>query len=133
VQSIFYPLEMYAKRREGISLSPIVRGPSYQGRTNGQVNFVDASAILNQDRLHVFLTNRSLNEPAVVHIKVEDHELSSLDGAELVTGPNAQAANSFEHPDLIQSQPFAELQIRQDKVTTELPPLSVVAMTFALA
>jgi alpha-N-arabinofuranosidase len=132
VQSIFYPLEMYSKRREGVALLPAVNGPFYEGKTNGQVNFVDASAILNQNKLNVFLINRNLDEPAVVKIDVGDRDLSALDCAELVTGPDAQAANSFGGPDLIQSQPFAEVRISHGKATAELPPLSVAAMTFLL-
>ena len=134
VQSIFYPFEMYSRRREGVSLLPVVRGPIYEGQTNGQVHFVDASAILNQNKLSVFLINRSLDEPAVVHIAVEDCRISSLDGAEVVTGPDAQAANSFERPDVIRSQPFTEARIDQKgQATVELPPLSVAATTFTLA
>jgi alpha-N-arabinofuranosidase len=132
VQSIFYPLEMYARRREGISLLPVVHGPFYESRTNGTVNYIDVSAILNHNTLTVFLINRSIDEPASVHINVENQDLSALDNAELLTGPDAKAANSFECPDLIQSQPFADVRISQGKATVELPPLSGAAMTFFL-
>ena len=37
IQSIFYPFEMFSKRREGISLQPVLQGPVYTGQTNGQV------------------------------------------------------------------------------------------------
>ena len=132
IQSIFYPLEMYSRRREGLSLIPVVLGPVYEGLTNGRVCYIDASSILNQNKLNVFLTNRNTNEPAIVHINVENQNLSALDDAEILTGPDAKAANSFESPDLLQSQPFAEIRINQGKATVELPPLSVAAMTFVL-
>ena len=41
-QSIYWPLAMLAERREGVSLRPVVKGPSYEGATNGLVNFIDA-------------------------------------------------------------------------------------------
>ncbi len=132
VQSIFYPFEMYSRRRAGVSLRPVVQGPSFESRANGLAQLIDASAILNQSQLNVFLTNRSPDEPAIVQISVEDCPIVSLDSAELVTGPDAQAANSFEHPDVIRSQPFTEVKISQGKATVELPPLSIAAMTFAL-
>lgn len=133
VQSIYYPLEMYSKRRKGVSLLPVVQGPTYVGKTNGQVHFIDTSAILNQDRLNVFLTNRSPDEPAVVQVSLEDRDLQALDSAELLTGPHPQAANSFESPDVIRSQPFGEVCFKQGKAAVELPPLSVAALTFTLA
>jgi len=98
VQSIFYPFEMYSRRRAGVSLRPVVQGPSFESRANGLAQLIDASAILNQSQLNVFLTNRSPDEPAIVQISVEDCPIVSFDSAELVTGPDAQAANSFRTP-----------------------------------
>jgi alpha-N-arabinofuranosidase len=132
IQSIFYPFEMYSRRRQGLSLLPVVLGPVYESQTNGQVYYIDTSSILNQNKLNVFLTNRSIDEPAVAHIDVENQDLAALECAEIITGPDAQAANSFGCPDVIQSQPFAEIRIRHGKATVELPPLSVAAMTFLL-
>ncbi len=133
IQSIFYPFEMYSRRREGVSLLPVVNGPVYEGRTNGRATFIDASAILNQSQLHVFAVNRHPDEAAVVEISVGDRDLVAFEGAELLTGPHAQAANSFECPDVIRSQPFAEVRLNCGKAAAELPPLSVTVMTFALA
>jgi alpha-N-arabinofuranosidase len=133
IQSIFYPFEMYSRRREGVSLWPVVNGPAYEGRTNGRATFVDASAILNQNRLHVFAINRHPDEAAVVEISLGDRDLVAFEDAEVLTGPHAQAANSFECPDVIRSQSFTEVRLNRGKASAELPPLSVTAMTFALA
>ncbi|MBN1993429.1 MAG: alpha-N-arabinofuranosidase [Anaerolineae bacterium] len=132
IQSIFYPLEMYAKRRTGISLQPVVQGPTYESRNNGQATYIDTSAILNNEYLNVFLTNRSLAEEATVQINLADGEIASLLNAELLTGPAAGAANSFEQPHLIQAQPFTEAHVAAGQATVPLPPLSIVAMTFRL-
>jgi alpha-L-arabinofuranosidase len=84
--------------------------------------------------LHVFATNRSLKEPASVHVKLADRAILTLESAELLTGPSAKAANSFEKPDVVRSHPFAEtgvdMKIAHSEVSLELPPLSVAAMTF---
>ena len=69
VQSIFHPFAMMARRRDGVSLRVAVDGPSYEGRTNGRVPFVDASAILGEGVLHVFLINRSERAAAPVSIE----------------------------------------------------------------
>src|SRR5262245_34126825 len=52
VQSIYYPFEMFSRRREGISLKLVVQGPIYEGKVNGQVSYLDTSAILKGNLLH---------------------------------------------------------------------------------
>jgi alpha-N-arabinofuranosidase len=123
---------MFSQRRNGISLRPIVEGPSYKGRTNGQVHVVDTSAILNADRLSVFVTNRSPQGPGTVHVSLSDRPIVALDDTDILTGPNAKAANSFAQPAVIRSQPFTDVHIAGGSATIELPPLSVAAMTFRL-
>jgi alpha-N-arabinofuranosidase len=132
IQSIFYPFEMFSRRRDGISLRPIVSGPTYEGKTNGQVPYIDASAILNGNRLHVFATNRSLEDPAGLRVRLSDGGLAALEEADLLTGPDAKACNSFEQPDVVRTVPFTEVKFAADEAFLELPPLSVVAMTFRL-
>jgi alpha-N-arabinofuranosidase len=136
LQSIFYPFEMFSGRRDGVSLRPAIDGPTYEAKTNGPAHYIDASAILRPGsdggKLHVFATNRCLDQPAVVRVKLVDHPIAALDNAELLTGPDAKAANSFEQPDVITSRPFADVKIGRGEVFLELPPLSVTAMTFGL-
>jgi alpha-N-arabinofuranosidase len=132
IQSIFYPFEMYSRRRNGVSLRTVVYGPTYEGQTNGQVHYVDTSAILNEGELSVFVTNRSPQEPAPIEVKIADRSIFSLEHAEILTGPDAKAANTFKQPDAIQSRPFADVRVKDGQATAELAPLSVVAMTFRL-
>lgn len=130
IQSIFYPFEMFSRRREGVSLRPVVTGPAYEGKTNGRVNVMDVSAILGAGKLHIFAVNRSLDETARVQVKLADREVTALESAELLTGPDPKAANSFEQPDVIRSRPFDEVKIAAGHAGFELPPLAVSALTF---
>ncbi|HEY3376492.1 MAG TPA: alpha-L-arabinofuranosidase C-terminal domain-containing protein [Armatimonadota bacterium] len=129
IQSIFYPFEMFAKRRDGLALTPVVDGPVYEGKTNGRTPFVDASAILDGERLHVFLTNRSMDTAAPVEIVVADHEVLTVESAELLTGANAKAANSYEQPDAVCARAYDGLVVKAGRGRCELPPLSVLAAT----
>ena len=132
LQSVFYPFEMFSRRRNGISLQPIVAGPAYEGKTNGRVNYIDASAILDGDRLHVFAMNRNFTESARVQVQVADRKISALESAESLTGPNAKATNTFEQPDTVKAQPFTDAQIVAGQAEVNLAPLSVTALTFRL-
>jgi len=129
IQSIFYPLAMFSQRRNGLSLQPKVVGPSYEGKTNGSVTYIDSSAILDDQHLQVFLTNRNLTDSAPVQIKLADQALTSLAGAELLTGPNPKAANSYESPNVIKPQPLTNLTFTNGTANLALPPLSVAALT----
>jgi alpha-N-arabinofuranosidase len=132
IQSIFYPFEMYAQRREGVSLRAVVDGPTYAGRTSGRVHTIDASAILGKNCLHVFATNRSLTDLATVRIKLVDRSIRALESADLLTGPGPKGANSFEHPNVVRSRPLEEVSIDPGEAGVQLPPLSVAAMTLVL-
>ena len=91
--------------------------------------FVDASAILGEGVLHVFLTNRS--ERAAAPVSIEPAGLS-VDGARLGRDPHRpgpKAANSFEHPDVVAARPFDEVSVRAGRARLRLPPLSMAALS----
>jgi alpha-N-arabinofuranosidase len=133
VQATFYPFEMYSKRRKGVSLQVVVDGPAYVAKTHGTAHYVDASAILDQEQLHVFAVNRSLEEAAVVHIQLADCGLDTLISGEMLTGISPKAANSFDDPDIVSPRAFTEIKCAHGQATAALPPLSFTAMTFGLA
>lgn len=133
VQSIFYPFAMYTKRREGVALTTKVDGPAYESENYGEVTMIDASAILDGDTLHVFATNRSLTESAPLTIDLSDRAIAALLDAEILTGIDPKAHNTFEQPDNVVSQSFNDVRIVDGKAVVELPPLSVVAMSFNLS
>jgi alpha-N-arabinofuranosidase len=136
IQSIFYPFEMYSRRREGASLRPIVKGPIYESKNYGEAYLIDASAILDGDRLHIFVINRNTGGPTKVNVELADGEIVDLESAEILTGPDAKAANTFEHPELVRSNPLAEadldVKISGGGLALEMPPLALVAMTLRL-
>lgn len=132
IQSIFYPFEMVSRRKHGISLRPFIRGPRYTGKTNGEVPFIDSSAILDGFRLQVFVTNRSLYESAAIAVELTRQQIKGLESAEILTGPDAKAANSYENPDLIKSHPFDQLEIKKGKALLNLQPLAFAALTLEL-
>ncbi|HVN84975.1 MAG TPA: alpha-L-arabinofuranosidase C-terminal domain-containing protein [Candidatus Binatia bacterium] len=131
IQSIFYPIEMFATRRSGVALRVVVDGPTYASNW-GETTEVDCSAIHDGGRLHVFVTNRHPDEPAAVQVAVADRRIIRLVDAEVVGGTNPKAANSFEHPNVVRSEPFAHARIDASGAHVIIPPLSFMAATFAL-
>jgi alpha-N-arabinofuranosidase len=133
VQSTYYPLLMFAGRRDGVSITPIVQGPGYESPSYGFVRTIDTSAILGDGVLHTFLINRSMEEAAAVEIILRGAELAGVQSAELVSGPDAAAQNTFDQPDIISCRPFSGIEIRDGRAALRLPPLSFAAVTFRLA
>jgi alpha-N-arabinofuranosidase len=132
VQSIFHPFEMFSKRRQGISLKVAVEGAAYEGKTNGRTTFADASAIMDGQRLHVFVTNRSPDQNMELTLNPADINISRADSAEILTGPDAQAANSYEKPDMVRSRAYDAITVKDGRARCELPPLSLLAATFSV-
>jgi alpha-N-arabinofuranosidase len=132
IQSIFFPFEMFSSRRDGIALQTQISGPTYEGHTNGNVPYVDTSTILDGDLLHVFAVNRSLSESAPIEIHLADRLITSLESAEILTGPHAKAANSYEQPQVIQSRSWTEAKAVNGQAIFALPPLSLAATTWRL-
>ena len=130
LQSIYYPLLLYARRREGMALQPIVRGPGYESPSYGFVNTIDTSAILGENVLHTFLVNRSQDETETVQIMTAGIQLKSIQSAELVTGPSADTSNTFDKPNTICGQEFRGITLKNESAVVQLPPLSVVAISF---
>ena len=132
-QSSFYAFEMMANRREGDALRISVEGPDFVSEVHGRAKVIDASAILGDGYLHVFAVNRSVDEPADVQVDLADASLAALSNGELLTGPDAKAANSFEAPDVVRSEPYDEVAVADGGAAFTMPPLSLVALTFDLA
>lgn len=129
VQSIFYPFEMVSRRRDGVALRVIVDGPTYESTRYGSVGYVDATAVMDGRKLKVFLTNRSVNESGTVVIRMADGAILSAECADILTGPDPKAVNSFENPDIVTVRPLETLQIKKGQASTQLPPLSFTART----
>ena len=134
LQSIYYPLFLYAQRRDGIALRTIVKGPGYESPSYGFATTIDTSAILGDGILHTFLVNRSQNETATVQIVTAGIQLQSIQSAELVTGSSAETSNTFEKPDHISNQQLNDVTLLdEENATIQIPPLSIAAISFRAA
>ena len=132
VQSIYHPFRMMSQRRTGTALHTRVDGPTYGTRRHGEVAYVDSSAILDGDTLHVFVINRSPTDPSPLRIHVADRPIAGVTSAEVLTGTDATAANSFEQPDVVVPLPWEDVVAVDGAAVLELPPLSFTALSLRL-
>ena len=132
LQSIFYVIEMIARRGEGTSLQVRVEGAGYESKKYGKLTTLDASAILDGDALSTFLVNRSVSEPLETVVDLADARLASLVSAEIVAGTDPKAENTYESPNRVVSRTFDDVCLKDGKAIVKLPPLSTVAATFRI-
>ena len=130
LQSIYYPFAMFTSRRNGVALQPAVSGPGYDSPTYGRVNTIDTSAVLGDGVLHTFLINRSTSEKSEIEIDHASGKLIEVESAEVLSGSDPNANNTYEHPNTVQSLPLKGVKIEDGKASVSLPPLSVAAITF---
>ncbi len=129
IQSIFYPIEMMAKRRDGIALQVEVNGAEMTSKSYGTVQTLDASAILNGNRVAVFCVNRSPSRELEITVDLATADFVQYQNGELVTGRSADAANTYADPCQVTSECFDGVRIEHGKAILVLPPLSFFAGT----
>lgn len=130
-QTTYYPLVMFANRRNGLSLRQNVTGPGYTSQVYGEVCGIDTSAILDEDSLHVFIVNRSPDQAASVAVDMEGM-IKRVNSGDILTGEHATIKNTFEEPMKVYAKPFHSIRVKKGAAELEIPPLSFVAVSFDL-
>jgi alpha-N-arabinofuranosidase len=133
LQTIFYPFAMYSSRRDGVAIQPAVSGPGYESPSYGRVNVIDTSAIMGDGVLHTFLVNRSISEESAVEIDHASGKISAIESAEVLSGTDPKANNTYEHPNTLSSGPLDSVRVVDGKASISLPPLSVAAVSFKVS
>ena len=109
-----------------------MEGPRYESRQYGEVPFLDASAILDGGKLHAFVTNRSTEEDMELTLAVGGADVTKVIDADIVSGTDPKATNTFEQPDRVVSRPLDGIAVGGAGAVLKLPPLSVAAVTLEL-
>lgn len=129
VQSTFHAFRMFSQRRTGVSLQVATDGPRVQ-TSHGRVPLVDSAAVADGATLHVFAVNRSVTQRAPVRLDHPAGPLSLAGPAELLTASAPDRANSFDQPDAVRPVAFDAVRTDAAGASFELPPHSLVALTF---
>jgi alpha-N-arabinofuranosidase len=131
IQSIYYPFEMISRRKHGISLHPFIKGPRYEGRENGDATYIDCSAISDGSTFHLFVTNRNIDESAIVVADINSRKMA-LEDADILTGTSPKVFNSYDSPARIKPRRYRQVEVIDGKAHMILPPHSFIALTFTL-
>lgn len=131
LQTTYYPLLMFANRREGTALQTRVNSPGYESDKYGVVDYIDASAILDGNRLTAFLINRSEEEAVPIRLECLGR-IKDVFSAEVLSGPSASSRNSIENRNLICNRPLNSIRVQNGTAEITVPPLSFSAVSLDL-
>jgi alpha-N-arabinofuranosidase len=95
LQTIYYPLQLFAKNSKGRSLELFVESPKYESKRFGDVPYLDASAAYNDGVLVLNVVNRHPLEALEAQIELQDTKFSGAVEVQEVNGPHIKAENNF--------------------------------------
>ena len=123
---------MFTRRRTGTSIRVDVEAPMFDGMSYGETLVLDVSAIIDRDRLSLFVVNRDTG-PLEVQIRPENVALLSVESAECVSGSDLGSTNSLEDPDAVSMRPFDDIEIQGRRAVVKFPSYTFTAITFVIS
>jgi alpha-N-arabinofuranosidase len=96
LQTIYYPLALFANNTKGKALELLVKSPAYKSRNFDQVPHLDVSAALDGGTLVVNVVNRHRDQAVETEVELEDRQYTGPVEIFEVNAPDVKAENSFE-------------------------------------
>jgi alpha-N-arabinofuranosidase len=95
LQTIYYPLQLFATYAKGKSLELLSDGPRYMTRRFGDVPYLDTSAALDNGILVLNVTNRHPSQAVTADVNLVDKQFSGAVTVMEVNGPDIKSENDF--------------------------------------
>ena len=95
LQTIYYPLQLFAANSKGQALELFVDTPRYPNRRFGEVSYLDTSAAYDNGTLVLNVVNRHPTESIPTDLELEDKRFSGPVEISEVNGPNIKSENDF--------------------------------------
>jgi len=95
LQTIYYPLQLFANNSKGVALELFVDSPTYTSKTWGSVPFLDISAAYDNGSLVLNVVNRHQTEALEAEFEAQDAKFSNAFAVSEVNGPDIKAENTF--------------------------------------
>jgi len=96
LQTIYYPLQLFANHTRGKALELFVDSPKYKSRRFDDVPYLDASAGYENGSLVVNVVNRHKDQPIETSFELEDKQFSGSVEVTEINGPDIKSENSFD-------------------------------------
>ena len=131
LQTIYYPLQLFAMHSRGQALELFVDSPKYASNRFGDVPYLDTSAAYDNGTLVVNIVNRSKDQAITVDIESEDKQFSGAVTVSEVNGPDIKAENDFNSIKVKVTE--RSMTAQGKKLTVSLAPHSYTMLRAKLA
>ena len=131
LQTIYYPLALFANNTKGKALELFVDSPKYKSRRFTDVPYVDASAGYDNGALVLNLVNRHQAQAIEVEFEAEDKQFSGAVAVSEVNGPDIKSENDFGKTTVKTTERAVNADGRKLRYT--LPPHSYTMLKTRLA
>jgi alpha-N-arabinofuranosidase len=95
LQTIYYPLQLFANNVKGAALELLVNSPKYESKTFGPTPYLDTSASYDNGTLTLNVVNRHRDQPIDVEFEIQDKSIAGSVEVTEVNGPDIKAENDF--------------------------------------
>ena len=95
LQTIYYPLQLFAKNTRGAALHTYVDSPTYESKRYGKTPWLDVSSSLNNGVVTINVVNRHRDQEIEAEIEAEDSSFTGAFEVATVNGPDIKAENDF--------------------------------------
>ena len=125
----YHIFEMYNVHQNAEYLPVDVATPLVKGRFHGvPVPEIDATASMNEGKVHFDLVNTSLKSTRTVLVQFDDAKAAGkVKSARILTSAKVQDYNDFDHKDTVAPKAFKDYKVTKAGIEVTLPPCSVVA------
>ncbi len=96
LQTIYYPLALFANNTRGKALDLFVKSPVYKSASHDEVPYLDASAALDNGTLILNVVNRHRDQAISTEILLEDRKFSGAVEVSEVNAADIKAENNFD-------------------------------------
>ena len=134
LQTIFYPFELYSQTCGTTALDVFWKGETFSSSAYGDLRVLDVSATLDekQNRMMVYVVNRSQHDAMETTLTLNGGCLGELVQAHVINGPDIKSENTFANPDQVGTSTTALKGEKQSAFNYTFEPHSVTALAFAL-
>ena len=95
LQTIYYPLQLFAGNSKGKAIELFVDSPKYPNRRFGEVAYLDASAAFDNSELVLNVVNRHESESVPAELELQDKQFAGTVEIAEVNGPDIKSQNDF--------------------------------------
>lgn len=131
LQTIYYPLQLFATNSFGNALELFVDAPTYSTKHSPKTPYLDVSAAYDRGTLVLNAVNRSRTDNLPVTFELEDKQFSGEFEVAEVNGPDIKSENNF-NSSLVKTT-RKTVQASGSRLRYQLPPHSYTMLKGKLA